>query len=732
MKKLHLKKWHKILLGVLLFFTLILFAVPRVAKRYFVRHSNDIIGREVAIDKVRLNYFTGRILIKGFKLFEQDGSTAFVSFDRFKVNIDYLPFLRRELFVRYAVLDEPYVQVLQDGSRFNFSDLITSSDTTGSAAKDTVTGAPVRYVINNIAISGGYVRYTDMVLSHTIALNNLDLEIPGFTWNSGSTNLDAGFRFVDGGGFYSALALDQADSTFALRLRLDSINLDIIEPYVQNFMFISALHGYLSNDLQINGSMKNLMHLRVSGKNNIYGLQLIDTLDRTLLSFNEMMIDIDSVIVADNMAGLRTVTITDPFVLFELTDTTNNWMALIKPSAATPADTLQHPADTTGEGAGFSYTIPALALTGGRISFADRTMRYPFNYEIDNFSVSTSASAKDPGKLDLQLSARLNGTGTMTAEAEIDPADLNDMDVNLKIGQFRMKDMEPYFMHYLGYPVNGGIMNFTTGNVIRQKSLTSNNNLYLRKFTLAERTDRNCEYKLPIRLALGILSDKDGIIDLEAPVETRGDEVKVRNLGRIIFRIIGNLFIKAAVSPFNALAGSYNTDPASLQEIRLSLIEAVPDADNMKTADVIAEILADKPGLNVDMYYCIDRAVASDSLAYLMTTEDFIDDRREKGIDVSEVADSTLTGFITEKLPSLASEGSTDLRALCRSYIGTEKLNAVLDSLRTIQTGFMSDYLGRDRELPAERFRIITTVPDTIMPPENYPAFRVYFTAGNE
>jgi len=66
---------------------------------------------------------------------------------------------------------------------------------------------------------------------------------------------------------------------------------------------------------------------------------------------------------------------------------------------------------------------------------------------------------------------------------------------------------------------------------------------------------------------------------------------------------------------------------------------------------------------------------------------------------------------------------------MCRRYIGAEKLNAILDSLRTIQTGFMSDYLGRDRALPAERFRVITIAPDTIRPPDNYPAFRVYFNA---
>jgi len=138
---------------------------------------------------------------------------------------------RNEIFVKSISLDDPFVEVLQNSDKFNFSDL-TASDTT-KVVKDTVPARPVKYVINNIKINRGYVKYTDVTLNHTIALNKLDLLIPGFTWNSDSTNLDVNFRFVDGGGLYSSLELNQADSTYSVNLKLDSLNLSIIEPYIQ-------------------------------------------------------------------------------------------------------------------------------------------------------------------------------------------------------------------------------------------------------------------------------------------------------------------------------------------------------------------------------------------------------------------------------------------------------------------------------------------------------------------
>jgi hypothetical protein len=59
MKRSLLKRWHKIILGIIFFFSIILFAAPRIAKWYIVKHSIDLIGRTLEIDKIRINYFTG-------------------------------------------------------------------------------------------------------------------------------------------------------------------------------------------------------------------------------------------------------------------------------------------------------------------------------------------------------------------------------------------------------------------------------------------------------------------------------------------------------------------------------------------------------------------------------------------------------------------------------------------------------------------------------------------------
>ena len=71
-------------------------------------------------------------------------------------------------------------------------------------------------------------------------------------------------------------------------------------------------------------------------------------------------------------------------------------------------------------------------------------------------------------------------------------------------------------------------MNFSTENKLRNEYLVSDNSLYFRKFALDKKTEGKTEYNIPLRLALGVMSDKDGIIDLNAPVEMKGEDVRIK------------------------------------------------------------------------------------------------------------------------------------------------------------------------------------------------------------
>jgi hypothetical protein len=726
MKSPRLKKRYILLLVLILLISVVLFALPRAGRWYIVKHSRELTGRSVTIDKIRFNYFTATLRIDNFKMFEEDSTTIFTSFNRLKINLDYFPLLRNEIFVKYILLDDPYSQIIQNGDVFNFSDLL-KSDTTKVKA-DSIPSKPLKYIINNIRISRGFVKYTDQVLDHTISMNRIDLDIPGFTWNSDSTKLGLNFRFVDGGKLRSDLDINQADSTYTVNLKLDSLNLGIIQPYLAGSMYISAIHGFLSDNIRIRGDMRSVMRVSVSGLNHIYGFELFDTLNRKIFAFDDLSVDIDTLLPEKNRISLKSVELINPYILFELIDSTNNWLKIMKPETATASDTLHKAEQQVTPAPQSSFRFSGMHITGGTLQVLDRSIRYPFDYTVNNISMSGLPDKKIPGWVDFSMKATMNKTGSVSADLGLNPDNTNDVDISMNVSQFLMKDAEPYFRHYFGFPVTGGRLNFSTKNKLRVNSLESENSIYSRKFTLGKKTGEKAEYNLPLRLALGVMSDKDGIIDVNVPVDIKGENIKIRNLRKIIFHTIGTLFVKAAVSPVNMIGELLKVDPGSLQEIALQLTDASPDNTHLKSVDILADILNKKPALNLDIIYCLNREKCRDTLACLMVTEEY---RKMTGTS-GYIPDSLLIKHISSRVPADTSIAKMKISELSRSYLGNGKLDARLDSLSSTQITFLQNYLVNDKGVAGSRFRIINQMPDSIRFEGSLPAFRIYFTAGEE
>jgi hypothetical protein len=315
----------------------------------------------------------------------------------------------------------------------------------------------------------------------------------------------------------------------------------------------------------------------------------------------------------------------------------------------------------------------------------------------------------------------------VVTDAAFNMEDFASMDIRLAISQVHMADFDAYFRHYFGFPIQGGLLNFTTENTLRPAFLVTHNKLNMRKFTLGEKTGDKAEYHIPLRLAVGVLTDRNGIIDLEASAESRGEDFQVHQLGRIVFRIIGKLFVKAATSPYQLLAGKSGIDPDRLKEMELSLNDATLSADNLKVLDALAGILTEKPGIQANFCYFARQPEAGDSLSVMLLEEELA----RVAPAFTGHADS-IRHYLIEKLGSTGKDTTGDLRQMGRRYIGESRLTAVADSVKKQQATNLRDYLIKEKQLTPERFTVVEAQQDTIRTAVGIKVFRVYFGTSDE
>ena len=153
-----------------------------------------------------------------------------------------------------------------------------------------------------------------------------------------------------------------------------------------------------------------------------------------------------------------------------------------------------------------------------------------------------------------------------------------------------MSRFTPYACKYIGYLIAKGKLNLDLHYYIDGNILKASNRAFLDQFTLGEDVESKTSTSLPVKFAISLLTDRNGRIKLNIPVEGDISDPDFSIAGTV-FQIIRNLIMKAATSPFSLIASAFGggeelqyTDfepgSADLSEAALKKLRILADAVN--------------------------------------------------------------------------------------------------------------------------------------------------------
>ena len=144
------------------------------------------------------------------------------------------------------------------------------------------------------------------------------------------------------------------------------------------------------------------------------------------------------------------------------------------------------------------------------------------------------------------------------------PSDNTDLSVVFK--NVDMVPASPYSMKFAGYRVAEGKISLDLQYKVREGRLEGANQIVIDRLTLGERFESPDALKLPLQLAIAILKDSDGRIDLGLPVSGNIDDPQF-SYGALIWKAIGNLLTKIVTAPFRALGSLLGISGDKLEAI---------------------------------------------------------------------------------------------------------------------------------------------------------------------
>ena len=276
--------------------------------------------------------------------------------------------------------------------------------------------------------------------------------------------------------------------------------------------------------------------------------------------------------------------------------------AAVTPSAApsppAPAASAASAPSTPGQDLPIDISIGGVRLANGKVDFTDRFIRPNYSAALTELNGTLGAfnsTTRDMATLDLK--GRAAGTALLEISGAVNPTTQPlALDIKAKATDLELAPFSPYSGRYAGYAIERGKLSMEVSYKIDPDGkLDAKNQVILNQLTFGDKIDSPDATKLPVLLAVALLKDRNGIIDINLPISGSINDPQFSVFG-LVLKVIGNLLVKAITAPFSLLTGGGSED--------LSFVAFEPGTASFNdagrsTIDKVAKSLADRPALRM-------------------------------------------------------------------------------------------------------------------------------------
>jgi hypothetical protein len=196
--------------------------------------------------------------------------------------------------------------------------------------------------------------------------------------------------------------------------------------------------------------------------------------------------------------------------------------------------------------------VGRIAVSNSRIAFSDRFIRPNYSASLGNLSGELTGLSTDQGSMaKLALQARIGREAPVTIKGEFNPF-RQDRRLNIEadVRDFDLPGLSGYSGRYLGYGIARGKLSANLNYRIEDRKLSAENRVFLDQLTFGDTVDSPDATKLPIRLAVSLLKNARGEIDINLPVGGTLDDPQFSVFGLVLRAFVG-LIGKAVTAPFS-------------------------------------------------------------------------------------------------------------------------------------------------------------------------------------
>ena len=474
-----------------------------------------------------------------------------------------------------------------------------------SEAAEAPSDAPWHWAVGEIRVADAALDLEDRAVSPAVQLNlaPIGVTVAGLSGEPGTKmNVTADIGLGGKPLLKSTGDVQLTPLTAALALDLNAFDLSILQPYVAEATNLSVRSGRLSvkGDLSAAAEEGAAPTMRFKGDVQVADLHTIAGPEKDdLVKWRNLAVTGIDLSHNPDRLTIERIAARQPYARVIIRqDQTLNVAAALKGDASDKAEPETPPSTPSKP---TPMRIKTITLTGGSALFADYSITPSFATGIVDLegTISGLSSQRDSrakvqlkGKVDRYAPVDITGDVNLLSAAKYS-------DVALNFRNMELTTFNPYSGKFAGYNISKGKLTTELRYKIDDRKLDAQHHIVVDNLEFGDKTDSKDAAPIPIKLAVALLKDRQGVIDLELPVSGSLDDPKFR-LGPIIWKALLGLLTKIATAPFAAIGALFGGgDELAYVDFQAGSAELA--ANQMEQLNKLATALAERPQLRLDV-----------------------------------------------------------------------------------------------------------------------------------
>ena len=718
-----MKKSYKIpliILGVIVGLLLVVnFLAGPIAKNYVQKHDKELIGRELSMKRIGVNLFAGKLKIKELTLFEDDGKTPFVHFDKLVTKVKLRDLLRHRFWVKRALLSGLNVNVEQNRDWFNFNSLREhfASDETDESSSG------FGLVLNDLTIENGSIRYADLALGNEFNLADISLHVPTLDLSDLNTDVGLDLNLSETASLHTDLRLSDNAKKYFINLTLNGLGIEVIEPYLQQYYPVDWVEGLVDLAVEARGLTEHVLDFDLNGEIVLNDVALQDPQGKPLAR-------IDTICAKINHLNLKEKDLEmDKLQLFGLNlayvingDSISNFDFVLNPSdraeEVSEIDTLSTDLE---EQKPWKVSIEDLALEDAKILFEDHTLPETFHYEVSAINLTSKHFSLD-GYDAIQIQAALNNVGKVYLDWKGWLRGRDNHNLTLMLNNVKFADFSPYAVSMFGFPLEDGTLSFHSQNVISDGTLQGINKLQVASPKLGNKVKKmHPQYaKVPLKLGFYLLTDKHNNIAIDLPVSGNLNDPSF-SYRKALIKVFSNVLAKVSASPFRLMTDEEN----NLKYIPFNPLQPDFTPEQYVMIDNVVATLQSRSDLAILLEEKVQYDEVINQLCVMQLQRDYylsahpgmkpsdIDFLTNEAIRAIKLNDKGLCDYAKQYSEKKKLRSKKDVLSVAQA-VYRDKSERLLSILMETRNEKLSDYLLKVKGLSPEQISV-TTIDESLL-----------------